>query len=49
MRLGLSSLNGQVQILEGLQAGDRVVVFSEKELTAGSRIKVVDSLLAHTP
>ena len=49
VRLGLSSLNGQVQILEGLQAGDRVVVFSEKELTAGSRIKVVDSLLAHTP
>ena len=49
VRLGLSSLNGQVQILEGLQAGDRIVVFSEKELTAGSRIKVVDSLLAHTP
>jgi len=49
VRLGLSSLNGQVQILEGLQAGDRVVVFSEKELTAGSRIKVVDSLLARSP
>jgi HlyD family secretion protein len=49
VRLGFSSLNGQVQILEGLQAGDRVVVFSEKELTSGSRIKIVDSLLARSP
>ena len=44
VRLGQSSLDGQVQVLDGLKAGDRVVVYSEKELAAGSRIKVVDAL-----
>ena len=42
VRLGQSSLDGQVQVLDGLKAGDRVVVYSEKELAADSRIKVVD-------
>lgn len=44
LRLGQSGLDGQVQVLEGLQEGDRVVVYSEKELGARSRITVVDSL-----
>jgi HlyD family secretion protein len=34
-----------VQIIEGLKAGDEVVVYSERELTCDSRIKVVDSLV----
>jgi HlyD family secretion protein len=49
VRLGQSSLDGRVQILDGLKARDRVVVYSEKELAAGSRIKVVDSLTGPTP
>ncbi len=44
VRLGSSSLEGQVQVLEGLKAGDQVIVHSEKELRADSRIKVVEVL-----
>ena len=49
VRIGQSSLDGQVQVLEGLKAGDGVVVYSEKELTPASRIKVVDALAAGNP
>jgi HlyD family secretion protein len=44
VRLGAASLDGRVQILAGLRAGDSVVVYSEKELGPGSSIKVVESL-----
>ena len=44
VRIGLTSLDGQVQVLEGLKAGDEVVVYSEKALTAKSRIKIVGTL-----
>jgi HlyD family secretion protein len=33
-----------VQIVEGLKAGDEVVVYSERDLKDDSRIKVVSSL-----
>ena len=49
VRLGQASLDGQVQVLQGLQAGDAVVVFSEKELKADSRIKVVDAIAGSRP
>ena len=49
VRIGQTSLDGQVQILDGLAAGDEVVVYSEKALTAGSRIKVVDTLAGNAP
>ena len=49
VRIGQTSLDGQVQVLEGLKAGDEVVVYSEKALTAGSRIKVVDALAGSKP
>lgn len=45
VRLGTSSLGGQVQVLEGLKAGDTVVVFSQKALTAGARVQVVPALV----
>jgi hypothetical protein len=38
-----------VQVLEGLQAGAHIVVYSEKEVTAKSRIQVVSSLAERTP
>jgi HlyD family secretion protein len=44
VRLGQAGLDGRVQVLEGLKAGDEVVVYSEKELSERSRIKVVDAL-----
>lgn len=47
--LGRSSLDGKVLVLAGLQAGERVVVYSEKELQAGSRIKVLESLGGSRP
>jgi HlyD family secretion protein len=46
VRVGQASLDGQVRILDGLNEGDAIVVFSEKELKAGSRVKVVDDLVA---
>lgn len=49
VRLGQSSLDGQVQVLEGLTANDRVVTFSEKEISANSRIQVVSRLLERSP
>jgi HlyD family secretion protein len=49
LRLGQASLDGQVQVLDGLKAGDTVVVFSEKSLTNDSRIKVVDALAGGSP
>jgi len=49
VRLGQSGLDGRVQVLDGLKAGDRVVVYSEKELSSGSRVKVVDNLTPRVP
>jgi HlyD family secretion protein len=44
VKLGAADLDGRVQILDGLKAGVRVVVYSQRALAADSRFKVVDSL-----
>ncbi|MFZ1683117.1 MAG: efflux RND transporter periplasmic adaptor subunit [Candidatus Zixiibacteriota bacterium] len=44
VKMGASDLDGQVQILEGLKAGELVVVYSQRELRAQSRIKIVERL-----
>lgn len=49
LRLGQASLDGQVQVLEGLAAADRVVIYSEKEIDAQSRIQVVKNLAERAP
>ena len=41
---GAADLEGRVQILDGLTAGERVVVYSPRALTPRSRIKIVESL-----
>lgn len=41
---GSADLDGRVQVREGLKAGDRVVVYAAKALSAQSRIQVVDRL-----
>ncbi len=47
--LGRSDLDGHVQVAGGLAAGDRLVVHSEKALTAHSRVHVVDRLPGVSP
>lgn len=47
--LGVADLEGHVQVLKGLSAGDQVVVYSEKPLTARSRIHVVERLTKAAP
>lgn len=49
VEVGAADLDGNVQIRKGLQSGDRVVVYSEKALTAHSRIHVVKRLAGATP
>ena len=48
VRLGTSSLDGRVQVLEGLKAGESIVVYSQKALTEGARVQVVDALVKAT-
>ena len=42
VKLGVSDLDGYVQVREGLKNGDQVVSYSEKVLTARSRIHLVE-------
>ena len=49
VRLGAAGLEGQVQVLEGVQAGEEIIVHSERELREGGRIKVVEQLLGRKP
>ena len=49
VRIGQTSLDGQVQILDGVKPGDTVVVYSEKDIVADGRIQVVDSLAGRQP
>jgi HlyD family secretion protein len=44
VKTGAEGLDGTVQVVEGLKAGDEVIVHSERELKDSSRIKVVTSL-----
>ena len=44
VQLGTQSLDGRVQVLQGLGKNDQVIVYSQKALSAGARISVVDAL-----
>lgn len=44
VKLGASDLDGRVQVREGLKKGVKVVAYSEKVLTARSRIHVVERI-----
>ncbi|MEZ5556205.1 efflux RND transporter periplasmic adaptor subunit [Haliea sp.] len=44
VKLGTGDLDGQVQILDGVDIGDRVVVYSEKALSKRSRLHIVEQL-----
>ncbi len=49
VRIGQASLDGQVQILDGVKPGSTIVVHSEKDVGADSRITVVESLAGRQP
>ncbi len=49
VQTGARGLDGRVQILSGLQAGAEVVVYSERELSANSRVKAVAALAGQKP
>lgn len=44
VELGAADLDGHVQVRGGLHEGDRVIVYSEKAVTARTRIHVVDRI-----
>lgn len=44
VNLGASDLDGNVQVSDGLKASDQIVAYSEKALTAHSRIYIVDHI-----
>lgn len=45
VKTGAEGLDGRVQIVDGLKAGDELIVYSERDLQGGDRIKVVASLI----
>ena len=45
IQLGTQSLDGLVQVLKGLEKTDQVVIYSQKALSSGARISVVESLV----
>ncbi|MFZ1724090.1 MAG: efflux transporter periplasmic adaptor subunit, partial [Dokdonella sp.] len=44
VRPGLRDLDGHAQVLEGLAAGQRILVFSEQAVSSHSRIHVVERI-----
>ena len=44
-----ADLEGRVHIMAGLQEGDRIIVYSQQELTEGCRIKQVEHLVKERP
>lgn len=49
VRLGGADLEGNVQILEGLKNGERIVLYSQRPLTERSRIKIVKQVAGARP
>lgn len=44
VELGASDLEGRVQVRRGIEAGDQVILYSERALTARSRFHVVEDI-----
>ena len=44
IRVGQASLDGLVQVISGLEAGDEIIVHSERDLAEGTRVEVVQEL-----
>jgi hypothetical protein len=44
IKIGATDLDGRVQILDGLKTGQRVVVYSQRALSARRRVKIVEQI-----
>jgi HlyD family secretion protein len=44
VKVGATDLDGLVQIISGLKAGQQVVVYSQRALGTRSRVKIVERL-----
>jgi RND family efflux transporter MFP subunit len=49
IKVGATDLDGRVQIIEGIKAGERVVVYSQRALGPRSRVKIVERLEGVSP
>lgn len=49
IKMGATDLDGRVQILEGIKAGEHVVVYSQRALGPRSRVKIVERLEGVSP
>jgi RND family efflux transporter MFP subunit len=49
VKVGATDLDGRVQVLDGLKAGERVVVYSQRSIDTHSRVKVVERLPGVSP
>lgn len=49
IKLGANDLDGRVQVLEGLEAGDQIVEYSQRTLTGHSRIRIVQHMPGVAP
>ena len=49
VRLGATDLDGHVQVLEGVEEGERVVVYSERALSKQSRIHIASRIPGVSP
>jgi HlyD family secretion protein len=49
VKVGITTLDGRSQILEGLSVGDEVVVHSEQALKSDSKVKVVTAIVRANP
>jgi len=47
--MGATDLDGRAQVLEGIESGARVVVYSVRSLGAHTRVKLVEHLPGVTP
>ncbi|PLY12088.1 MAG: efflux transporter periplasmic adaptor subunit [Sedimenticola sp.] len=45
VKMGVADLDGQIQILEGLKPGERIVLYSQRVLKSHDRVKIVDQLV----
>jgi HlyD family secretion protein len=49
VKAGITTLDGRSQILDGLAAGDAVVVHSERALQPDAKVKVVPAIVRANP
>jgi HlyD family secretion protein len=49
VKVGITTLDGRSQVVDGLDVGDAVVVHSEQALKPDARVKVVTAIVRANP